>query len=268
VDGKRASGVQLQDGTTIKANKLVLTSLEPHQTFLELIGEEHLPQEFIPRVKRWRHEHICGFTTHLALDEPLKWKSAAFNEDISRSLGVLLVDNPQELVDDFAEIDRGELPSYPRMFTANPSQVDPTQAPPGKATALAWELSPYQIRGKEPEAWDDMKEEFAQRCIDVWDSYTTNMKKALLKSYAQSPLDTERRWISMVHGGFNHGELVQDQMNIFRPFFEYKPYRTPFENLYMCGAATHPAGNLSGACGWNAVQAIAEDLKFKKKWWA
>jgi phytoene dehydrogenase-like protein len=71
----------------------------------------------------------------------------------------------------------------------------------------------------------------------------------------------------MVHGGFNHGEMSQDQLTVMRPFVEYQPYRTPFENLYMCGSSTHPSGSIGGACGFNAVQVIAEDLKFKKKWW-
>jgi phytoene dehydrogenase-like protein len=35
----------------------------------------------------------------------------------------------------------------------------------------------------------------------------------------------------------------------------------------MCGAGTHPSGSIGGACGYNAVQVIAEDFKMKKKWW-
>ncbi|NLI90944.1 MAG: NAD(P)/FAD-dependent oxidoreductase [Peptococcaceae bacterium] len=267
VDGKRATGVQLADGTVIEAGKLVLTNLEPHTTFLKLIGEEKLEPPFIHSVKRWRKEDTILFHTHLALDEPLKWKCAAFNPDINRCLGVLLIDEPQEIYDDFAAIDRRELPPKPRMFTAYPSVVDPSQAPPGKATAIGWQYVPYNLREGGPAAWDEVKEEFAARCIKIWSEYVENMDKSILKHYAMSPLDTERLWTSMVQGGFNHGEMSQDQLTIFRPFVEYKPYRTPFENLYMCGASTHPSGSMGGACGYNAVQVIADDLKIKNKWW-
>jgi len=51
-----------------------------------------------------------------------------------------------------------------------------------------------------------------------------------------------------------------------RPFVECKPYKTPIKNLYMCGASTHPCGSVGGACGYNAVQVISEELKLKK-WW-
>ncbi|PKM77909.1 MAG: hypothetical protein CVU90_04120 [Firmicutes bacterium HGW-Firmicutes-15] len=268
VDGNRATGVQLADGTIIEANKLVLTNIDPHATFLDLIGEEHLDPSFINSVKRFRHEDTILFTMHMALDEPLHWKCADFNPDINKCMGVLLIDEPQELYDDFADINRKELPKYPRMFTAYPSAIDPSQAPPGKGTAIGWQYVPYYLRDDpSPDAWDKVKEEFADRCQQVWGSYVTNMEKVLLKRHIMSPRDTERMWTSMVHGGFNHGEMSQDQLNVFRPFVEYKPYRTPFENLYMCGASTHPSGSIGGACGYNAVQVIAEDLKLKKKWW-
>lgn len=118
VNGDRATGVQLADGTIFEANKLVLTNLEPHTTFLDLIGGEHLEPSFINSVERYRHEDTILFTMHLALDEPLQWKCADFNPDINKCMGVLLVDEPQELYDDFADINRKELPKYPRMFTS------------------------------------------------------------------------------------------------------------------------------------------------------
>jgi phytoene dehydrogenase-like protein len=72
---------------------------------------------------------------------------------------------------------------------------------------------------------------------------------------------------SMKHGDWNHGEMSQDQLGIFRPFHEYEPYRTGFENVYLCGASTHPGGSIGGACGHNAAGAIAEDLGLDT-WWA
>jgi len=267
VEGDQAKGVELEDGTVYKAKKMVLTNLEPHQTFIDLIGEDKLEPDFVKSVERFRPEDAILFTTHLALDEPLDWKCAEFNPDINNCLGVLLVDTPQELYDDFADINKGNLPEYPRMFTAYPSNIDPTQAPEGKGTAMGWQYVPYNLRDGGAEAWDDVKEEFAERCIEVWGRYVNNMDKALLKYHIMSPRDTERQWTSMVHGGFNHGEMSQDQLTVMRPFVEHKPYKTPFKNLYMCGASTHPSGSIGGACGYNAVQVIAEEFKMKKKWW-
>ena len=71
---------------------------------------------------------------------------------------------------------------------------------------------------------------------------------------------------SMKHGDWNHGEMSQDQLGVFRPFHEFPPYRSAFANVYMCGASTHPGGSIGGACGYNAAGAIAEDLGLEA-WW-
>jgi phytoene dehydrogenase-like protein len=70
----------------------------------------------------------------------------------------------------------------------------------------------------------------------------------------------------MRHGDWNHGEMSQDQLGVFRPFHEYPPYRTGVPNVYLCGASTHPGGSIGGACGYNAAAAIARDVGLEP-WW-
>ncbi len=41
---------------------------------------------------------------------------------------------------------------------------------------------------------------------------------------------------------------------------------TGVAGLYLCGACTHPGGNIAGLPGYNAARAIAEDLKLTP-WW-
>jgi phytoene dehydrogenase-like protein len=38
-------------------------------------------------------------------------------------------------------------------------------------------------------------------------------------------------------------------------------YRTPVRNLYMCGAGTHPGGDVTGAPGHNAAKFLLSELK-------
>jgi phytoene dehydrogenase-like protein len=47
-----------------------------------------------------------------------------------------------------------------------------------------------------------------------------------------------------------------DQLLIMRPVGGYARYRTPVENLYLCGAGTHPGGGVTGAPGYNAAREI------------
>ena len=38
-------------------------------------------------------------------------------------------------------------------------------------------------------------------------------------------------------------------------------YRTPIQNLYLCGSGTHPGAGLTGGSGANAAREILKDLK-------
>ena len=43
---------------------------------------------------------------------------------------------------------------------------------------------------------------------------------------------------------------------MMRPTYEAAQYRTPIHGLWLCGAGTHPAGDLTGAAGHNAAREI------------
>jgi beta-carotene ketolase (CrtO type) len=46
-----------------------------------------------------------------------------------------------------------------------------------------------------------------------------------------------------------------------RPVPELGQYRTPVENVYLCGAGSHPGSGVSMGPGRNAAQVICGDLK-------
>jgi len=104
--------------------------------------------------------------------------------------------------------------------------------------------------------------------LDRWRPYLASglEPETIVGRYISSPIDIERVMPSMKHGDWNHGEMSQDQLGVFRPFHEYPPYRSGLSNVYLCGASTHPGGSIGGACGYNAATVIAEDLGVEP-WW-
>jgi phytoene dehydrogenase-like protein len=68
------------------------------------------------------------------------------------------------------------------------------------------------------------------------------------------PPDIERR-IGLTGGHIFQGECTPDQMwtNRFSS-------RTPMAGVYLCGAATHPAGSVIALNGRNAAMAVLADL--------
>ena len=68
----------------------------------------------------------------------------------------------------------------------------------------------------------------------------------------------ERR-VGLTDGNIRHLDIVPDQFLANRPLAGWADYRTPIANLYLCGAGTHPGGEVTGAPGHNAAAAILRD---------
>jgi len=58
-----------------------------------------------------------------------------------------------------------------------------------------------------------------------------------------------------------HGRHDLDQIFSLRPHPKAAQYRTPIENLYLCGSGAHPGGGVSGAPGHNAASRVITDFK-------
>ena len=46
-----------------------------------------------------------------------------------------------------------------------------------------------------------------------------------------------------------------------RPVRGHADYRTPIDDLYLCGAGTHPGGGVSGANGRNCAREVIRDAR-------
>jgi len=117
------------------------------------------------------------------------------------------------------------------------------------------QYAPYQLAA---ENWDEIKEDFADRCVAEVARYAPNFAAAILHREVLSPLDLERRF-ALTGGNIFQGAMPLHQLFSFRPVPGWSDYRTPLRGLYLCGAAAHPGGGVMGACGRNAAQAILQD---------
>ena len=268
IEGERAVGVVLDDGRKIRATKLVASSVDIPQTFLALVGEDKLESSFTEKVKGFKFSKFPLFSVHFALNEPLHYSSAAFDPNIDLGFNCNIgLECPEDYFDHVSEIEAGNLPKKPGMQCAQPSLHDPLQAPQGKHTAFLWQMAPYNLKDGGPEAWDRVKDEYSEVCLERWQQYAPNLNKEnIIGSYVFTPLDVERKLINMRFGDHCVGSASRDQMLDNRPFPGLKPYQTPIEGLYLCGSGSHPFGNITGAPGYNAAKVICEDLELDP-WW-
>jgi phytoene dehydrogenase-like protein len=267
LEGGLARGVELADGTRIPAPGILVSSLDPKHTFLDLVGEGELPDELARACRRWRYDALSMFCVYLALEAPVRWRAAEWDEAVERCFAVSICESLDVLDDNASDCRLGVPPRTPGLFTVHPSLFEPSLCPPGKATSFCEQIAPWELREGGPEAWDGVKGAYVETVLERWRDYASGVEpEQIVGRYVASPLDIERRMPSMRHGDWNHGEMTQDQLGVFRPFHEYPPYRTAFENVYLCGSSTHPGGSIGGACGYNAAGAIADELGLEA-WW-
>ena len=265
----------------ILAKKAVISDLTPIPTFKWLVGEENLSPEVNMAVSMYDYEGQVLFTNFWALDEPLKFKGYEWTDkhlDPSFQKEAYDFNFGMEDPGDFTRLmhcyARGELPDPP-IVTGGCflySNIDPTQAPPGKATAMTWADVPYNIRRwgdrklNGPESWDDVREEYADRIEDLLAEYAPNIKTAKIHRYAHTPLDITRRNQSQLSGTWSGGPCWIHQFYHNRPFPGCGAPRTPIKNLYITEVSFARSTLLSQ--GYCTATAVAEDFGFRDQpWW-
>jgi len=67
--------VELEDGTQYLADKAVISTIDPHQTFPEVRGGEEPDSNWPEMVKIWAVDSGASSMFHLALAEPPQFKA-------------------------------------------------------------------------------------------------------------------------------------------------------------------------------------------------
>jgi phytoene dehydrogenase-like protein len=265
-DGGRAVGVELWDGRTVEARRLVASSIDPEHTFGRLLAAEPAAEPVRARLGEVRHPPWSLFSVHLALAEAPRYEAASFDPDVDRAWVMNLgYSSLGDLLADWAAVREGRLPD-PRPNAAVNSLFDPFDAPPGRFTGLLRQIVPVAPGGGPAESWDAAKEDYARRCVEAWQAAAPNLGDAVLASAVDTPTDITRKLVNMVNGDWMMGEISLDNLLDRRPLPELSGYRTPVERLYMCGSSQHPHGFITFAPGYNALQAIAADIDLEP-WW-
>jgi phytoene dehydrogenase-like protein len=253
VENDRAVGVVLENGDELRA-PVVSASTDPRLTFLRLVGEAHLPGEFVDALKRYRYRGSSG-KVNLALDALpdftcLPGRGAHLRGAISISPSV---DHMERAYDD-AKYGRSSRRPYIDMVI--PTLTDPSVAPPGKHVLSCFvQYAPYRLRGA---SWDDERDRFGDAVIDTIAEFAPNIRDIILHRQVLTPLDLEREF-GLTEGNIFHGELSLEQLFFLRPVAGWSKYRTPLRGLYLCGSGAHPGGGIMAAPGRNAALAVMRD---------
>jgi phytoene dehydrogenase-like protein len=249
-------GVVLEDGTEIEA-RVVLSNADPKRTFLTLIEEKELPEDFRRAIQGIKMNGPCAKINLVLSEEPKVNGMPADASPAQRALFTLLpsLEFAQRCYD-IAKL--GEIPEQLWVDCVVSSNVDDTLVPPGRHVMACFvQYVPYFLRNG---TWDECREMLGDRVIRKIAEYAPNVPSAIIARQVLTPLDFERVY-GLTEGNIFHGDLTLEQLFFMRPVPGWSQYKTPVEGLYLCGAGAHPGGGVTGAPGHNAAFQVLRDLK-------
>ncbi|MDG2380646.1 MAG: NAD(P)/FAD-dependent oxidoreductase [Pirellulaceae bacterium] len=252
----QVQGVALQGGGIIEA-PVVASSVDAHLTFECFLKPDDLPQGFREAISRIDYSSASA-KVNLALSEPPQFTCAPSQSIERHHRGTIHISPTLEFIERaYDDAKYGKPSEEPILEITLPSSVDSTLAPNGQhVMSMFVQYAPYELADG---SWDDIKESFGDRCVDLLARYAPNVPDSILHRQVLSPLDLERTF-GLTGGNIMQGAMNLNQLFCFRPIPGWADHCTPIRGLYLCGAASHPGGGVMGACGKNAAEQVLRDV--------
>jgi phytoene dehydrogenase-like protein len=251
-----ASGVVLSNGEEISA-RAVISNADPKRTLLKLVDPAHLSPDFVMKLQHYRMPGTVA-KVNLALSGLPRF--TALGDEINGVLSGRIHIGPEidYLERAFDESKYGNFSRQPYLEVTIPSLTDPALAPEGKhVMSIYMQYAPYKLKDSD---WEKQRVALGDTVVKTLAQYAPGLPSQILTHQIITPQDLEDTY-GLTGGHIFHGELSLDQFFTMRPLLDWARYRTPIENLYLCGSGTHPGTGLTGGSGANAAREILKDLK-------
>jgi phytoene dehydrogenase-like protein len=255
VQNGAATGVLLSTGEEIHA-RAVISNADPKRTLLKLTDPTHLSPDFVQKLQHYRGNGTVA-KVNLALSGLPKF-AALKNGDAGPLKGRIHIGHEIDYLERaFDESKYGNFSRQPYLEATIPSLTDPTLAPEGKhVMSIYMQYAPYKLKGD----WEEQRKALGQTVVQTLAQYAPNLPELILTHKIITPLDLEEKY-GLTGGQIFHGDLALDQFFTMRPLLDWARYKTPIQNLYLCGSGTHPGAGLTGGSGANAAREILKELK-------
>jgi phytoene dehydrogenase-like protein len=239
-------GVELESGDVIRA-RTVLCNADPKR-MLGMLPADAVPDDYRQRLENWGVRSPV-VKVNAALSKLPNFMAADSIEPHRAMVTVTHgLDRTQEA---FEACKRGE-PAVAWAELYFQTSYDQSVAPPGAHVMSAFaQYAPYELAEGD---WNARRNEIGEQVIDLIETYAPDVRDCVIELQVLGPPDIESR-IGLTGGNIFQGETLPDQM-----WDRRLDHRTPVEGLYLCGAATHPAGSVIALNGRNAAMAVLEDV--------
>ncbi|MBX3213546.1 MAG: NAD(P)/FAD-dependent oxidoreductase [Labilithrix sp.] len=248
VEGGRAKGVELADGTVIAADVVVSTS-SVRTTVTRLVGAEHFPPEYVDRARKIRGSYIAvqakiGLSKKL-VDAGCLVGGVGDGVDLAR-VGV------GDMKDMFGCLTRGEVPPIVPFYCPVPTNFDPSLAPPGHQLLTVCAVAPTSdvALTSPPKAWEEAMLRTIRRVVPGLDDHAL-----FIDTFDVAFIES---WIGKEFGPAVSTGQTPDQVGRRRP-----AVHTPIRGLYLagCNAGARGVGTeLAAASAIECSERVLADL--------
>jgi phytoene dehydrogenase-like protein len=250
-----ATGVVLQSGEEING-KAIVSNADPRRTLLKLVDTIHLTPDFVLKLKNFR---MPGTVAKVNLALSALPKFTGLNGTQEALLGRIHIGPEIDYLERaFDEWKYGSFSQRPYLELTIPSLTDPALAPAGKhVMSVYMQYAPFKLKTGD---WNQQRDALGNVVVKTLSEYAPGLADLVENGQIITPKDLEENY-GLTGGHIFHGELALDQFFTMRPLLDWARYRTPIENLYLCGSGTHPGAGLTGGSGMNAAREIVKALR-------
>ncbi len=246
-----ASGVELGSGDQYSA-KTIVSAVNMNTTFLKLIDPYYLDQIFVKNLQNIKYRGTTA-RVHFVLEELPSFQGINGAAQSLLSGHIQISPTMTYIQKAFDPVKYGRYSKDPYLDIFIPTITDPSlSSDSAHLMSLTVKFMPYHLREGD---WQSLRGEIARLVIDKIDEYAPGFEKLIKHQKVITPLDLEHDY-DLPEGNYVHGEMTLDQFMWMRPIPGYGQYNSPIKNLYLCSAATHPGGVITGINGKNAAREI------------
>jgi len=243
IEEKKAIGVRLKDGQEMRG-KAVVSNIDAHYTFSDLIGEDRIPSGFRSKLKGMKPS-LSYFILYLGIEGRLDELSVSNNEVFFEG----------DLQKEYRSLYENRIPEKAPFYLLAPSKVNPSHAPKGKSTLCLSMKAPFHFS---PDWNQGVKDELSRRLIHGASEFIPDLEKRILIKVETTPKTIEQ-WTRNRWGAAYGWAQIPRQSGIYR-----LSRTTPIPNLYLTGHWTSPGGGIAGVVASGELTAGAILNRFEK----
>lgn len=176
IEGGRAVGVELADGSVLRAHRVV-SNAHPVTTYLDLVGEANLPGDVVRDVRRYR-SRSGSVKVNLALGElprPTAWEGPIPGDPHT---GLIAISPSVEYLERaWDDAKYGRTSEDPYIEAVFPTVFEPEVAPEGKHVALCFtQFGPCALADG---SWETEREAYGKKVIRTLGRCCPNLEAAV-----------------------------------------------------------------------------------------